>query len=80
MRRVINKGAFTNIPDIVSTRNYQRGLLLPSLVVSYSHTDADIDRTIDSISEAPGRLRNGLTWGQKISDWLRGQAGLSKLN
>ncbi|MGH8628714.1 MAG: glutamate-1-semialdehyde 2,1-aminomutase [Gammaproteobacteria bacterium] len=30
----------------------KRGLLMPSLVVSYSHTDADIDRTISAISEA----------------------------
>ncbi len=30
----------------------KRGLLIPSLVVSYSHTDADIDQTISAISEA----------------------------
>lgn len=30
----------------------KRGLLMPSLVVSYSHTDADIDWTISAISEA----------------------------
>jgi glutamate-1-semialdehyde 2,1-aminomutase len=30
----------------------QRGLLAPSLVVSFSHSDADIDRTIDAISES----------------------------
>ncbi|MGH9879727.1 MAG: glutamate-1-semialdehyde 2,1-aminomutase, partial [Nitrososphaerales archaeon] len=30
----------------------KRGLLTPSLVVSYSHTDEDIDRTINAISEA----------------------------
>ncbi len=30
----------------------KRGLLMPSLVVSYSHTDADIDKTIDAIADA----------------------------
>jgi glutamate-1-semialdehyde 2,1-aminomutase len=30
----------------------KRGVIMPSLVVSYSHTDEDIDRTIDAISEA----------------------------
>lgn len=30
----------------------KRGLLMPSLVVSYSHTDADIDRTVEAVSEA----------------------------
>ena len=30
----------------------RRGVLMPSLVVSYSHTDSDIDRTIDAIDGA----------------------------
>ncbi len=30
----------------------KRGLLMPSLVVSYSHSNADIDRTIEAISES----------------------------
>src|SRR5450432_3335566 len=30
----------------------RRGVLMPSLVVSYSHTDEDIDRTIDAIDGA----------------------------
>ncbi|MFB3817859.1 MAG: glutamate-1-semialdehyde 2,1-aminomutase [Candidatus Methylomirabilales bacterium] len=30
----------------------RRGILAPSLVVSYSHTDADIDRTIEAIHDA----------------------------
>jgi glutamate-1-semialdehyde 2,1-aminomutase len=29
----------------------RRGLLMPSLVVSFSHTDADIDRTIEGVAE-----------------------------
>lgn len=30
----------------------KRGLLMPSLVVSFSHSDADIDRTVESIADA----------------------------
>lgn len=30
----------------------KRGILMPSLVVSYSHTDQDIDRTIEAIGES----------------------------
>jgi glutamate-1-semialdehyde 2,1-aminomutase len=30
----------------------RRGILMPSLVVSYSHTDADIDRTVEAIDGA----------------------------
>ena len=30
----------------------RRGVLMPSLVVSYSHSDEDIDRTIDAVSAA----------------------------
>ncbi|MGH6609106.1 MAG: glutamate-1-semialdehyde 2,1-aminomutase, partial [Burkholderiaceae bacterium] len=30
----------------------KRGVIAPSLVVSYSHSDADIDRTIDAIEGA----------------------------
>jgi glutamate-1-semialdehyde 2,1-aminomutase len=30
----------------------KRGLLMPSLVISYAHTDADVDQTIAAIAEA----------------------------
>jgi len=30
----------------------KRGVIMPSLVVSYSHTDEDIDRSIDAIDGA----------------------------
>jgi glutamate-1-semialdehyde 2,1-aminomutase len=30
----------------------KRGVLMPSLVVSYSHTDADIDATVEAIDGA----------------------------
>lgn len=41
----------------------KRGLLMPSLVLSYSHTDADIDRTIEGIGEALGVYRRALEDG-----------------
>ena len=30
----------------------RRGVLMPSLVVSYSHSDADVDRTVEAIDGA----------------------------
>ena len=30
----------------------RRGILMPSLVVSYSHQDADIDRTVEAAAES----------------------------
>jgi glutamate-1-semialdehyde 2,1-aminomutase len=41
----------------------QRGLLAPSLVVSFSHTDADIDRTIEAIGESLQVYRRALEDG-----------------
>jgi glutamate-1-semialdehyde 2,1-aminomutase len=41
----------------------QRGLLAPSLVVSYSHSDEDIDRSIEAIGEALGVYRKALEDG-----------------
>jgi glutamate-1-semialdehyde 2,1-aminomutase len=41
----------------------QRGLLAPSLVISFSHTDADIDRTIDAIGESLRVYRRALEDG-----------------
>jgi glutamate-1-semialdehyde 2,1-aminomutase len=41
----------------------KRGVLAPSLVVSYSHSDADIDRTIDAIEGALSVYRNALEQG-----------------
>jgi glutamate-1-semialdehyde 2,1-aminomutase len=32
----------------------RRGILAPSFVVSFSHTDADIDQTIEAVGEALG--------------------------
>lgn len=41
----------------------RQGLLMPSLVVSYSHTDADIDRTIEGIDLALGVYATALDGG-----------------
>lgn len=43
----------------------QRGLLMPSLVVSFSHSDADIDRTIEEIGVALRVYRKALENGVK---------------
>lgn len=41
----------------------RRGLLAPSLIVSYSHSDADIDKTIEIIHEALNTYRRALEDG-----------------
>jgi glutamate-1-semialdehyde 2,1-aminomutase len=41
----------------------RRGVLAPSFVVSYSHTDRDIDRTIEAVAEALGIYRQALDHG-----------------
>jgi glutamate-1-semialdehyde 2,1-aminomutase len=41
----------------------KRGVLAPSFVVSYSHTDEDIDRTIDAVDGALGVYARALSEG-----------------
>src|SRR5262249_12814104 len=41
----------------------RRGVLAPSLVVSYAHGDEEIDRTIDAIDQALGIYRRALEDG-----------------
>jgi glutamate-1-semialdehyde 2,1-aminomutase len=50
----------------------KRGVILPSLVVSYSHTDEDIDRTIEAIAESLGVYRNALENG--VEPYLKGRS------
>ena len=50
----------------------KRGIIAPSLVVSYSHTDEDIDRTIDAINEALYVYRKALDEGYE--KYLVGQS------
>jgi glutamate-1-semialdehyde 2,1-aminomutase len=49
----------------------KRGLLMPSLVVSFSHSDADIDRTIEGIEEALVAYRKALDEG--VDKYLTGR-------
>jgi len=49
----------------------QRGVLAPSFVVSYSHTDADIDYTIEATSEALEVYKKALEDG--VDDYLDGR-------
>jgi glutamate-1-semialdehyde 2,1-aminomutase len=49
----------------------KRGILAPSLIVSYSHTDADIDRTIEAFHEAFNIYRKALDEG--IEKYLMGR-------
>ncbi len=41
----------------------RRGILAPSFMVSYSHSDADIDYTIDAVAEALVVYRKALEDG-----------------
>lgn len=41
----------------------KRGLIMPSLVVSYSHTDQDIDQTVEAVAEALYVYRRALDDG-----------------
>ncbi|HEX7595742.1 MAG TPA: aminotransferase class III-fold pyridoxal phosphate-dependent enzyme, partial [Gemmatimonadaceae bacterium] len=47
------------------------GILAPSFVVSYSHTDEDIDRTIDAVDSAAAIYARALNDG--ISQYLEGR-------
>jgi len=49
----------------------RRGILAPSFVVSYSHSDADIDRTAEAVYEAHGIYRKALDEG--VEKYLEGR-------
>lgn len=49
----------------------KRGLILPSLVVSFAHSDADIDRSVEAIAEALLVYKNALSDG--IGKYLVGR-------
>jgi glutamate-1-semialdehyde 2,1-aminomutase len=49
----------------------KRGIIAPSLVVSYSHTDRDIDRTVEAIDESLAIYRKALDEG--IDKYLVGR-------
>ncbi|MFN8445477.1 MAG: glutamate-1-semialdehyde 2,1-aminomutase [Caldilineaceae bacterium] len=48
----------------------KRGILAPSFVVSYSHSDADIDATVEAVSEALNVYRKALDEG--VENYLQG--------
>jgi glutamate-1-semialdehyde 2,1-aminomutase len=50
----------------------KRGVIAPSLVVSHSHSDEDIDRTIDAINDALGVYRMALEDG--VEKYLVGRS------
>lgn len=49
----------------------KRGLLMPSLVISYAHTDADVDYTVNAIAEALVVYRRALEEG--VDQYLVGR-------
>ncbi len=49
----------------------KRGLLMPSLILSFSHTDADIDKTVASIGEALYVYRRAIDEG--VEKYLEGR-------
>ncbi len=49
----------------------RRGILAPSFIMSYSHSDADIDRTIECVSEALLVYRKALDEG--VEKYLQGR-------
>ena len=51
----------------------RRGVIAPAFVVSYSHTDRDIDRTIEIVGEALAVYRKALDEG--VEKYLHGAAG-----
>lgn len=50
----------------------RRGVIAPAFVVSYSHSDSDIDRTIDIVGEALSIYRKALSEG--VEKYLEGRA------
>ena len=51
------------------------GVIMPSLVVSYSHTDEDIKRTAEAVDEAFAIYRNALENG--VEKYLVGRPSQS---
>ncbi len=49
----------------------RRGLLAPNFIISYAHTDADVDQTIDAVSEALVVYRKALDEG--VEKYLEGR-------
>ncbi|RJR20782.1 MAG: glutamate-1-semialdehyde 2,1-aminomutase, partial [Nitrospiraceae bacterium] len=48
---------------LILQETIKRGILASSLVISYSHTDEDVDRTVDAFNEAFRIYRKALDEG-----------------
>ena len=57
---------------LVLQETVKRGILMPSLVVSFSHRDEDIDRTVEAVGEALRVYRQALDGG--IERFLEGRS------
>jgi glutamate-1-semialdehyde 2,1-aminomutase len=57
---------------LILQETLKRGILMPSLVVSYSHSDADVDRTIEAVRGALSVYRRALDGG--VERFLEGRA------
>lgn len=58
-----NGGASQAFRSLFLQETIRRGVLMPSLVVSYSHSDSDIDHTVDAMDAALGVYRRALEDG-----------------
>lgn len=56
---------------LVLQETLKRGILMPSLVVSFSHEDADIDRTVEAVRGALAVYRQALDGG--VERFLEGR-------
>lgn len=56
---------------LVLQETLKRGIIMPSLVVSYAHGDSDIDRTVDAIRDALRVYRQALDGG--VERFLEGR-------
>ncbi|BAY07954.1 glutamate-1-semialdehyde 2,1-aminomutase [Calothrix sp. NIES-2098] len=66
-----NQQASQEFRTLFMQETIKRGLILPSLVVSYSHKNEEIDTTIDAINEALKVYRKALEYG--IDKYLIGR-------
>ena len=49
----------------------RRGLLAPNFIISYAHSDADVDQTVDAVSESLLVYRKALDEG--VEKYLEGR-------
>ena len=70
--RDCNRERSRSLPySVYGWNSIRRGVIAPSFVVSFSHTDGDIDRTAESVHETLGVYRKALDEG--IEKYLEGR-------